>query len=243
MKIIKLNATDSTNSFLKKLEKNMTLENFTVIVTDMQLKGKGQQDSVWLSEPYKNLTFSVLIYFSDLLLRNANFLNFAISAAIFDVLEKENIPNLKIKWPNDILSANQKICGVLLENNFKGVKIRSSVVGIGLNVNQTGFSKKLNKVSSLKLIANKEFNLDLLLHKLIKKIQENITLLNAKRFKLLENKYMNNLYKKNTATMFKDSNNVVFMGIIVGVSHSGKLQIELENGMIKEYGIKEIAFL
>ncbi len=221
----------------------MTLENFTVIVTDMQLKGKGQQDSVWLSEPYKNLTFSVLIYFSDLLLRNANFLNFAISAAIFDVLEKENIPNLKIKWPNDILSANQKICGVLLENNFKGVKIRSSVVGIGLNVNQTGFSKKLNKVSSLKLIANKEFNLDLLLHKLIKKIQENITLLNAKRFKLLENKYMNNLYKKNTATMFKDSNNVVFMGIIVGVSHSGKLQIELENGMIKEYGIKEIAFL
>lgn len=243
MKIIKLNATDSTNSFLKDLQQNLVLESFTVIAADMQLNGRGQQGSGWFSEPYKNLIFSVLVCFDDLLLSQKKYLNYAVSLAVFSSLNEESIPNLSIKWPNDILSGNKKLCGILVENNLKGIKIASTIIGIGLNVNQEDFPKELTKASSLKIITNKDFNLDALLNKILKKLQEYITLLKQKQFQVLETSYLNNLYKKNIATMFKDSNNVLFMGLIRGVSLDGKLQVELEDETVKEFGLKEISFL
>lgn len=241
MKIIKLNATDSTNSFLKELEQNINLQSFTVVVTNMQLKGRGQQHDLWVSEPYKNLTFSVLVYFSDLQVFYKKYLNFAISLAVFEVLKEEKIPNLSIKWPNDILSGNKKIGGILIENNLKGLKIASTILGIGLNVNQINFPKDLKKVSSLKLLTKTDFNLDVLLKKILENLKEKMVLLTKKEFALLESNYLNYLYKKNIATMFKDSNNVLFMGLIRGVSIDGKLQVELEDETIKEFGIKEIS--
>lgn len=243
MKIIKLNATDSTNSFLKELQQNLILESFTVIATDMQLKGRGQQGSGWVSEPYKNLAFSVLVCFDDLLLSQKKYLNYAVSLGVLSALKEENIPNLSIKWPNDILSGNKKLCGILVENNLKGKKIASAIIGIGLNVNQVDFPKELTKASSLKLIAKRDFDLDVLLNKILLNLKEYILLLKQKQFQVLETNYLNNLYKKNIATMFKDSNNVLFMGLIRGISLDGKLQVELEDETVKEFGIKEISFL
>jgi len=109
MKIIKLDATDSTNSFLKNLSQSSTLENLTVVVTQDQTKGRGQQDSSWISEPYKNLTFSTLISLNDVKIDQRRYLNFAISLALYKVLFDKKTPKLSIKWPNDILSANKKI--------------------------------------------------------------------------------------------------------------------------------------
>ena len=87
MKLIKLNAINSTNTFLKKLSKNSLLENFTLVVTENQTNGRGQQESIWFSEPSKNLTFSV--YLSDLRLKisDQKFLNYAVSLAIYTVLK------------------------------------------------------------------------------------------------------------------------------------------------------------
>ncbi len=84
MKIIKLDATDSTNSFLKDLVTSSTLENLTVVVTQNQTKGRGQQESTWISEPYKNLTFSAFISLNDVKIIQRRYLNFAISLAIYD---------------------------------------------------------------------------------------------------------------------------------------------------------------
>ena len=243
MKIIKLNAIDSTNSFLKDLAKNRVLENFTVVVTDHQTNGRGQHNSEWQSKPFKNLTFSVFINFTDLEIQQHKYLNFAISLAIFKVISDENLPNLSIKWPNDILSANKKICGILIENTFSGTKIKNTVVGIGINVNETTFSNSLKNVTSLKIENNKNYNLDELLVKVVSTIEEKIMLLNLKKFGDLEKNYRNVLYKKNTATMFKDSYGVLFMGIIIGISSNGKLQIKLEDNSVKEFGVKEVSFV
>ncbi|WP_298765123.1 biotin--[acetyl-CoA-carboxylase] ligase [uncultured Polaribacter sp.] len=243
MKIIKLNATNSTNSFLKELAQNQTVENYTVVVTDKQLKGRGQQEAVWFSEPYKNLTFSVLVSFDNLDVAQQKYLNFAVSLAILEVLNLKVLKSLRIKWPNDILSGNQKISGILIENILKGSKIKSSVIGIGLNVNQVDFSIKLKNVSSLKLLTDKTFNLDTLLIELVNSLKLYLNRLETKQFDYLEKEYLNCLYKKNTATMFKDSNSVLFMGLIRGISIDGKLQVELEDETIKEFGIKEITFV
>ena len=243
MKTIKLNAIDSTNSFLKELVLNSAVENFTVVVTDQQLKGRGQQGNSWVSEPFKSLIFSVFVAFDNFDVSNNKYLNFAVSLAIFDALQEESIPGISIKWPNDILSGNQKICGVLIENSLKGSKISSSVIGIGLNVNQTSFPDSLKKVSSLKLLSNKNFQLDRLLESIVSKLKSKIEVLNAKDFKTLETKYLQFLYKKNIPTMFKNSKDVLFMGMINGVSKEGKLQIVLEDESVQEFGIKEVSFL
>lgn len=241
MKLIKLNAIDSTSSFLKDLAQNSTLENFTVVVTNEQTKGRGQQENSWVSEPHKNLTMSIFIKNFDLEISNQKYLNFAISLALFEVIFSNNIKALSIKWPNDIMAANKKICGVLIENNIRNYKIQSTIVGIGLNVNQLEFPNYLENASSLKKLTNKDFNLDSLLSELIKKIKEKIQLLSLKKHEMLESDYLKVLYKKNTPTMFKDRNANLFMGKIVGISSNGNLLVELEDETIKEFGIKEIS--
>ena len=243
MKIIKLDAIDSTNSFLKDLSLSSALENLTVVVTQKQSKGRGQQESTWISEPYKNLTFSVFISLNDVKIIHRRYLNFAISLSIYNVLFDKKISKLSIKWPNDILSANKKVCGILIENTFFGDKIKNTIVGIGLNVNQEIFPNSLPNVTSLKLETSKESDLDVLLNEILVEFQNNIKLLESKYFHLLEKHYLDVLYKKNIPTMFKNSKDEIFMGIISGISDDGNLQIQLEDDSIAEFGIKEVSIL
>lgn len=243
MKIIKLNAIDSTNSFLKDLVLNSDVENLTTVVTKNQTSGRGQTDAKWHSEPFKNLTFSTFVAFSDFKIEHKKYLNFAISLAVYEVLATKNITKLAIKWPNDIMSANQKICGILIENTFIGSTIKNSVIGIGLNVNQTNFPKYLNNTTSLKLETGLHFSLNELLYEILESIKTQIHLLESKKLALLEKKYLKVLYKKNTPTMFKDSQGKIFMGKITDISIDGNLLIELEDETIKEFGIKEVRFL
>lgn len=243
MKIIKLDTVVSTNSFLKDLSVSAALENFTIVVTQKQTKGRGQQKNKWLSEPYKNLTFSVFTSLKDVKIIHKKYLNFAISLAIYRVLFDKNIPKISIKWPNDLMVANKKICGILIENTFFGDQIKSTIVGIGLNVNQEKFPNSLRNVTSLKLATLKETDLNLLLHEILAELKTNIKLLESKDFHLLEKQYLNVLYKKNIPTMFKTSKDEIFMGIISGISDQGNLQIQLEDDSVKEFGIKEVSML
>lgn len=151
MNIIKLSAINSTNDYLKKLSAGQYLENFTVVVAEHQTAGKGQMGAKWSVVPGKNLTFSVLI--KDLLLEiNEIFnLNAAVAISITETLESFNIPDICIKWPNDILAGNKKIGGVLIENSIKNNGEIFSIVGIGLNINQLDF-ENLPKASSLAVV-------------------------------------------------------------------------------------------
>jgi len=243
LKIIKLDTIASTNSFLKDLSVSSALENLTVVVTKKQTKGRGQQKKEWISEPYKNLTFSLFISLKDVKIIHKKYLNFAISTAIYKVLFDKKTPKLSIKWPNDILSVNKKICGILIENTFFGDQIKSTIVGIGLNVNQEIFSNTLSNVTSLKLATLKETDLDVLLNEILVQLKTKIKVLESKNFHLLEKQYLDVLYKKNIPTMFKNSKDEIFMGIISGISDQGNLQIQLEDDSVKEFGIKEVSIL
>lgn len=242
MKIIKLNAIDSTNSFLKEMSVNTDIDNFTVVVAKEQTAGRGQMNNKWVSEAGKNLTFSVFLRFSNLLFENQKFLNFAVSISVFEAVKSLAIDKLKIKWPNDIMAANSKIGGILIENSLKAKAIYSSVVGIGLNVNQEQFFEGITKANSLKNILGKEISLDDLLKLILDKLKQNISLLEKEDFGLLEQKYLENLYKKDIPSMFKNTEGELFMGKIIGVSQEGKLQVELVNETIKEFDLKEVSF-
>jgi BirA family biotin operon repressor/biotin-[acetyl-CoA-carboxylase] ligase len=241
MKRIKLDAIDSTNSFLKEMAHNSTLKDYTVVTANSQTKGKGQMGSEWSSEQGKNLLCSVFVRFGNLDISNQVLINYAVSIAIIKTLEAYELPKLAIKWPNDILSSSQKICGILVENVIQKTKVKSTVIGIGLNVNQIDFPSHLLKATSLKRILKHEVDLEDLLRRLIEELKLSISEISKPKTNMLKNIYLDFLYKKNIPTMFRDSKDVLFMGIIVGVSSVGKLQIQLEDDSISEFGIKEVS--
>ncbi|MDP4600836.1 MAG: biotin--[acetyl-CoA-carboxylase] ligase [Polaribacter sp.] len=242
MKLIKLNAINSTNTFLKELSKNATLEDFTVVITKNQTNGKGQQESVWFSEPNKNLTFSVYLDDLQLNINDKKYLNFAVSLAIFTTLKHKKIPNLAIKWPNDIVSGNKKICGILIENSIQKNCIQNSIIGIGVNVNQEIFSETIKNVTSLKNLLQKDIDLDNLLDEICLELKSQLQLLSEKKYQFLEDSYVKVLFQIDKPMMFKDTENQLFLGIIRGISETGNIIIELENDNLKEFGVKEISF-
>ncbi|MFZ4106846.1 biotin--[acetyl-CoA-carboxylase] ligase [Flavobacterium sp.] len=242
MSIIKLNAIDSTNNFLKDLSRNQSVDNFTVVVAQKQTNGKGQMGATWYSEEGKNLIMSILI--KDVLQNYDEIfhLNVAVALSILQVLEDFDIPNLSVKWPNDIMSDQKKICGILIENSFKSNTKIESVVGIGLNVNQNKFDN-LPKASSMALVAKNEFNLDSILINIIFQIKKNCSWILSNQLDKLWKVYHKHLFKINVPMAFEDAIQNRFMGIIKGVSPEGKLQVLLEDNSVKNYGIKEIQIL
>lgn len=243
MRLIKLDATNSTNSFLKELAQNSSLDGYTVVATKDQTSGRGQMNNSWESEPHKNLTFSVFTALESLQIKHQAYLNFAVSLAIYDSLKSLSVPKLYIKWPNDIMSANQKICGILIETTFAQQRIKNTIIGIGLNVNQEKFPNKLINASSLKLILKKDFDLEQLLSSIVERIKIRILAIENGGFNETHKEYHTALYKKGIPTAFIDTKtSLFFMGIIVGVSTLGNLQIQLEDDSIVGYGIKEISF-
>ncbi|SHM40562.1 biotin--[acetyl-CoA-carboxylase] ligase [Flavobacterium xinjiangense] len=241
MKLIKLDAIDSTNEFLKGLSNKQELENLTVVTAESQTKGKGQMGAVWASETGKNLILSVLVkdFLSDIC--QIYNLNIIVSLAVIEALEYYKIPDLSIKWPNDIMSYNKKIGGILIENSIKSDGSIISIVGLGLNVNQTNF-ENLPKASSMAVICDTKYNKDDLLFTIIDKIEYNLKSW-EQHSEMLWSDYTNKLFKKGIPMPFSDSNNQKFMGIIQGISSIGKLEILLEDDRVSEFDIKEIQML
>lgn len=241
MKLIKLDAIDSTNDFLKGLASKQFVENFTVVTAEIQTKGKGQMGSVWVAEKGKNLTMSVLIKDVLIDLNQIYTLNIAVALAVVRALQSFKIPELAIKWPNDIMSYNYKIGGILIENSIKIDGSVTSIVGIGININQTNF-ENLPKGSSLAVIAKQEFDKQAVLVAILKELKDAMIVLKTNPDSLWR-EYLNLLFKKNVPVPFELPDGDRFMGIIQGVSAHGKLQILLENDAVVQYNIKEIQML
>ncbi|SDX14946.1 BirA family transcriptional regulator, biotin operon repressor / biotin-[acetyl-CoA-carboxylase] ligase [Lutibacter oricola] len=240
MNIIKLNAIDSTNLYLKRLADDNELENFTVAVARQQTAGRGQMGTNWVSEKNKNLTFSMLVNFEALSVNHQFYVSMAVAIAVVEVLKGFVNNSLFIKWPNDILADKQKVCGILIENSLKGVNVKHSIIGIGLNVNQEIFPTNIGKVSSMKLLSGNEYKTDDILVNLINKLKYYLQLVNEAKFKQLTEIYYANLFKLNTPALFEESCGSQFMGKIIGVEVDGRLIIELENENTRKFNLKEI---
>ncbi len=243
MNIIKLNAIDSTNEFLKRLKRETHLVDFTIVTAQFQTKGKGQMEAVWESEAGNNLMVSVLKKFDAFDISHQFYISIATSLAVYKTLSNFISDKLQLKWPNDILSDGLKIAGILIENTIVGHQIVDAIIGIGINVNQQIFSPEIKKVSSLKLILKAEINKDMLLDILLINLEKELSKLENRDFGAMKNEYESLLYKKGIPTMFEDSRNFKFVGLIKNVSDAGQLIIELENNQLKSFNLKEIKFL
>lgn len=241
MNIIKLSAINSTNEYLKGLLHERHLENFTVVVAETQTEGKGQMGAKWVSEAGKNLTMSVLV--KDLLLniQSIFLLNAATAVSIAQAVGKFGVADTAVKWPNDILSEGKKVGGILIENSIRTNGEIYSVIGVGLNVNQSDFSS-LPKASSLAVRAGREFDKNEVMAEILTCLKRNVALLMSDGGETLWKEYHDRLFKKGAPMPFEKDGRQ-FMGIIKGVSPVGTLQVLLEDDTIAEYNIKEVQLL
>lgn len=210
----------------------------TVILTEDQTAGKGQRGNQWESEPYKNLTFSIIFYPHFLLIRDQFYLNMIISLGISEALKPELGNEVKVKWPNDIYVNDYKICGILIENAIKGSMMEHSIIGIGLNVNQTLFS--VDKATSMSELTLMNYDLNDVFNRVIQSIEKYYLLLRNGDLDKIKKAYLNNLYWINEVHLFES--NGVFSGQIVNVDEVGRLVIE-SNQKRDTYDIKEVTFI
>lgn len=241
MYLIKLNATSSTNDFLKNLSTTSNLNDFTVVWADVQLQGKGQMGSVWVTEDAKNLTFSIYLKEKKTTADNLFTLNVVVANAVLKTLISLNLTNIYVKWPNDILSYNKKISGILIENNIHANGSISSVIGIGINCEQTNFEGFPQASSILKQYDIIPDRLQLLTA-IVENIEDSLNYLED-RTDDEWNFYYNHLFKKDAVSTFESKDGTLFNGIIKEVNRHGQLVVQLENDDLKCFNLKDIKLM
>ena len=241
MKIIKLDAIDSTNSYLKRLLTKGILDDLTVVVSKHQTEGKGRNENIWENEASLNLAFSIYKKFKKLHVDDKFMLNVISSLSVFQLLKENNLNKMKIKWPNDIMTGRRKISGILIENSVKGKLINESVIGVGINVNQKKFDELPNATSIL-IETGSEFSLDSLAHRLAEIFRKKFLQFEKNEEDLLEN-YNNQLFLKNIDSNFIGLDNKRFYGKIVSVNKRGELRIKKTDRQEINYSENSIKFL
>ena len=245
MKITRFKTLDSTNQYLQNLLNEGADIADNIVVTDFQTSGKGQGKNVWQSEDGKNLLFSIAIDMSFLKAENQFFLTQIVSVAMINVLKKY-LPeeSLFIKWPNDIYFNDKKIAGILIKNEIKGMMMGTSIIGIGLNVNQTSFDENLPNPISMKMITGKDFDLKLILNDICHELRAMSyePYRNAQNSQLTANSYIKHLYRYQQWAFYKHEGSVKEM-MIVGYDQFGRLILKEKNDHEVVCDLKEIAFV
>ncbi len=243
MKITRFKTLESTNAYLQNLLNEGADIADNIVVTDFQTSGKGQGKNVWQSDEGKNLLFSIALDMSFLKAENQFILTQMVSVAMINVLKKY-LPeeSLFIKWPNDIYFNNKKIAGILIKNEIKGMMMGTSIIGIGLNVNQTSFDKNLPNPISMKMITEKDFDLDELLSAISYQLSANSQQPTTNSQQPTANSYIKHLYRYKQWAFYKHEGSVKEM-MIVGYDQFGRLILKEKNDLEVVCDLKEIAFV
>ncbi len=236
--IIHLPSVDSTNNYAAWLLHKENPAEGTVILADVQSRGKGQGINIWLSDKDLNLLCSIILKPDFMPAYKQFYLSMCIASGINDCLIALGIRS-QVKWPNDILVKGKKIAGILIENTILSQNLRTSIVGIGLNVNQVNFPPDISNPSSLAAETGQSFDVAQMLTLLLSFLEKRLNQLYAEDYIAVKSGYLNSLWLLNTYVGFTDQKGV-FEGRIVDVAESGELVILTSAGETRLYGFKEV---
>ncbi|NGM65900.1 biotin--[acetyl-CoA-carboxylase] ligase [Sphingobacterium sp. SGR-19] len=241
--LIVLEEVTSTNDYLKELLSNITpLPEATAIMATHQVKGRGQRGNSWLSQPSETLAISFALYPKDFFIQQSFNLNMLICLGI-QRWASTLLPNVQIKWPNDIFVNGKKLGGVLIENQLSGSHIRSSVIGIGINIKQETFPIAIQDKATSLYIENPKASAQSLeyyalsLLSTIMACYESIDLQDTQR---LLDAYNECLFRKGIPAHYEIEGETC-LGIIQGLESDGKLKV-LINERVRLFDLKEISF-
>jgi len=228
----------STNSLALELSQKQDLPDGTLILTNHQLRGRGQQGNAWISETGKNLTFSLIVKPSFLAIKDQFLLNMVVSLGVRDFVQSKITQGVNVKWPNDVMVDDRKICGILIENQIQGPGFTNSIIGIGLNINQMGFH--FNNAVSLTMVTGRNYELQGVLEEICGLLEKWYMVLKHKGGDRVRESYQSTLFGLNESRMFI-TNGRHFVGVIKGVDDHGRLMIN-EDGRTNLFNTKEVQF-
>ncbi len=250
-KTIHIDETDSTNRWLRETTLPERAGNL-VVVSDFQTAGKGCGTNSWESERGKNLTFSMLIHPTELPANHQFHITEIVSVALCRTLADYLSDKVEIKWPNDIYVGDKKICGILIENRLQGNVIMDSIIGIGLNVNQTVFRSDAPNPVSLSQLTGKETDRDKLLADFLHHFAA------AYKSESIGTVYRDLLYRKDMPSRYLEKtsactadvettastiDSAAFTATLIDVEPDGRLVLKDEQGKLRRYFFKEVQFV
>ncbi|WP_299576218.1 biotin--[acetyl-CoA-carboxylase] ligase [uncultured Sunxiuqinia sp.] len=233
--------TASTNNYATSQVRENDVETGTVFLAYDQTAGRGQFANRWESEAGKNLTFSLVLRPGFLEIYKQYMLSKMVCLGLERFLSAHT-EGVKIKWPNDIYVHDRKICGILIENSIMSGQLSLSVIGIGLNVNQTVFLSDAPNPVSLKMLTGVDYSLETMLKELLQHMDTYYQQLMQGRFDALDEEFEQKLYRLEEWHPFQDEAHH-YTGKIIGVNAIGQLRIEEKDGPVHEYHFKEVSYL
>lgn len=255
---ISLRSTDSTNNEAKKCAQN---DNLSVITAYEQTAGRGQRGNSWHSTPGQNLTFSILVRWGkdgvpEMPASGQFTVSRIVTIALTGLLASKGI-DARIKWPNDIYVGDRKICGILIEHTVSGPYLSSSVIGIGLNINENDFPAGIPNPTSVRLETGTQHDIGPCLEEFLECFDRALSLAeNEEGQASLEKMYLDKMYRKDIPHGYIDlrplqpgqhgcdqTGGRKFTGIIRGVAPNACLLIEDEKGGLHRFAFKEIAYI
>ncbi|MCD8296653.1 MAG: biotin--[acetyl-CoA-carboxylase] ligase [Prevotella sp.] len=240
IKVINLKETDSTNRFLREYhgEEGQLM---TVVSAEHQTAGRGQGANSWESVRGKNLLFSVLLHPLNIPASRQFVMLEVKSLAIRDSLA-ELVPDISIKWPNDIYFRDMKIGGTLSECVISGKCMKNCILGTGINVNQLTFTSDAPNPISLYNILGHETDRQALLDMIIDRFVYYLKMVESSQLEDLDYLYANALYRRRGIFEYEDANGR-FMADIVGVESNGSLVLQKTDGTVSKYAFKEVKYI
>ena len=240
-RLINLKETDSTSKALKTISENEDLPSGSIVYADFQTAGRGQRDNTWESEAGKNLTFSLLFHPFDLPANLPFVISEMISMSVKHTLDKY-ISDISVKWPNDIYHKEKKIAGILIENTILQGKISKSIIGIGININQTEFHSNAPNPTSMALITGRTFDIMAILEEFRQEFAIQSQHLDDKYFDLIHKEYLNSIYRKEGFHKYRDSTGI-FEASIHDIEPTGYLILKQTNGTYSRHAFKEVSYV
>ena len=244
--------THSTSSLMRE-QYSDALPHLYTIRTDFQTAGRGQAGNSWESEEGKNLLFSTLLRYDRILAAEQWRLSMLVAVTLWDTLAKY-LPQeqLTIKWPNDIYFGDKKLVGILIENSLSGQYVGYSIVGIGVNVNQTAWLSNAPNPVSMKEITGENYDVETLMNEWI---------LSLKSWEIvpvedIRAAYLAHLYRREgwypyverevsltPTAIAREGIDDSFLAEFVNVTEQGELLLRLQNKEEKKYHFKQIRFV
>ena len=239
--LVWLPACPSTNSEAHQLLRENRASEGCTVITDDQTAGRGQRGNQWEAAPGENLTLSI-VWFPTFLSASQQFLlSQAVALGVYDWAEAllSPTPQLRLKWPNDLYFGAKKFGGILIENALSGAKIQSSIVGIGLNVNQQHFT--VPTATSLAALTGRHFQREALATALLECLERRYLQLRAGQVGQLRRAYLAALYRYQEWHDYEVAGRRI-RGQLVGVEEDGRLAVEI-SGTVQHFGLQEIKYL
>ncbi len=247
-----LQSVDSTNNYARQQIHAGLAQHGMAIFAHEQVSGKGQRGKGWSSEKDANIILSIVLKPQPLLLTQQFMLSACVAVVTHEFFMKYAGSDTKIKWPNDLYWQDRKAGGALIESGVGSRESRVgsqesgvgtwewSIVGVGININQTVFPGYLPNPVSLKQITGKNFDTIELAKELCELLNKNFNELVAGGFEKIYSAYLAHLYKRNSNVKLKKDNRV-FEATIKAVSRSGKLVVQ--HAIEEEFDFGEIEWV